>query len=36
MGAGHLSGTWNAILVLLEAGEAIEGVAGTLPYITGY
>jgi 3-isopropylmalate/(R)-2-methylmalate dehydratase small subunit len=31
-----LSGTWNATLVLLEAGEAIEGVAETLPYVTGY
>ncbi|MEE9198056.1 MAG: 3-isopropylmalate dehydratase small subunit [bacterium] len=30
-----LSGTWNATLVLLEAGEAIEGVAATLPYLTG-
>ena len=36
MGPSHLSGTWNAILVLLETGEAIEGVAGTLSYIPGY
>ncbi|MDA2917509.1 isopropylmalate isomerase [Nitrospinae bacterium AH_259_B05_G02_I21] len=31
-----LFGTWNATLVLLEAGEAIEEVAGALPYVTGY
>ncbi len=31
-----LTGTWNATGVLLEAGEAIERVAKTLPYITGY
>jgi len=31
-----LTGTWNAMGVLLEAGEAIEQVALRLPYITGY
>lgn len=31
-----LSGTWNATLVLLEAGEEIERVAKSLPYVTGY
>jgi hypothetical protein len=31
-----LSGTWNATLVLLEAGEEIEQVAQGLPYVTGY
>ena len=31
-----LTGTWNATGVLLEAGEAIEQVAKTLPYVTGY
>jgi 3-isopropylmalate/(R)-2-methylmalate dehydratase small subunit len=31
-----LAGTWNAMGVLLEAGDAIERVAKTLPYITGY
>jgi len=30
------SGTWNATGVLLEAGDAIEQVAGRLPYIAGY
>lgn len=31
-----LTGTWNATLLLLEAGEAIEKVGASLPYITGY
>jgi 3-isopropylmalate/(R)-2-methylmalate dehydratase small subunit len=31
-----LTGTWNATLVLLEAGEAIERVAKALPYLRGY
>lgn len=31
-----LTGTWNATLLLLEAGEAIEEVGASLPYITGY
>lgn len=31
-----LAGTWNATGVLLEAGEEIEGVARSLPYVTGY
>ncbi len=31
-----LTGTWNAMGVLLEAGESIDRVAKTLPYITGY
>jgi len=31
-----LTGTWNATGVLLEAGEAIERVAKSLPYIAGY
>jgi 3-isopropylmalate/(R)-2-methylmalate dehydratase small subunit len=37
-GAHHqlLTGTWNATGVLLEAGDAIERVAKTLPYIAGY
>lgn len=31
-----LTGTWNATLLLLEAGEAIEKVGASLPYVTGY
>ncbi len=31
-----LTGTWNATVVLLEAGEEIERVAKSLPYVTGY
>ncbi|HWQ69031.1 MAG TPA: 3-isopropylmalate dehydratase small subunit [Patescibacteria group bacterium] len=31
-----LTGTWNAMGVLLEAGNDIDRVAKTLPYITGY
>lgn len=31
-----LTGTWNAMGVLLEAGDAIERVAERLPYVTGH
>ncbi len=31
-----LTGTWNATFVLLEAGEEIERVAKSLPYVAGY
>lgn len=31
-----LTGTWNAMGVLLEAGNDIDRLAGNLPYITGY
>ncbi|MDJ0789905.1 MAG: 3-isopropylmalate dehydratase small subunit [Myxococcota bacterium] len=31
-----LEGTWNATAVLLEAGDAIEGTAGRLPYLSGF
>jgi len=31
-----VTGTWNATQVLLEAGEEIDRVAKSLPYITGY
>jgi len=31
-----LEGTWNATAVLLEAGDAIETTAGTLPYVAGF
>lgn len=31
-----LTGTWNAMGVLLEAGNDIDRIAGNLPYITGY
>ncbi len=31
-----LTGTWNATGVLLGAGEEIERVARSLPYVTGY
>jgi 3-isopropylmalate/(R)-2-methylmalate dehydratase small subunit len=31
-----LTGTWNATFVLLEAGEAIERVAKSLPYVSGH
>jgi len=31
-----VSGTWNAVKVLLEAGEAIDATAGRLPYIKGF
>ena len=30
------SGTWNATAVLLEAGEAIERTARSLPYVAGF
>ncbi len=37
-GARHqlITGTWNAVQVLLEAGEEINRVAKQLPYISGY
>jgi hypothetical protein len=31
-----LTGTWDATFVLLEAGEEIERVAKSLPYVAGY
>ena len=31
-----LTGTWNATLVLLEAGDEIERVANGLTYVSGY
>ncbi|MBW8004276.1 MAG: 3-isopropylmalate dehydratase small subunit [candidate division NC10 bacterium] len=31
-----LTGTWNATFVLLEAGEEIERVAKSLPYLSGH
>ncbi len=31
-----LRGTWNAMMVLLEAGDAIDMVASRLPYLSGY
>ncbi|MFQ5846469.1 MAG: 3-isopropylmalate dehydratase small subunit [Candidatus Methylomirabilales bacterium] len=31
-----VTGTWNAALVLLEAGDEIERVAMKLPYVSGY
>jgi 3-isopropylmalate/(R)-2-methylmalate dehydratase small subunit len=31
-----LTGTWNAMGVLLEAGNDIDRVARNLPYVTGY
>jgi 3-isopropylmalate/(R)-2-methylmalate dehydratase small subunit len=31
-----LEGSWNATAVLIEAGDAIERAAKTLPYITGF
>lgn len=38
--SGHheqlLAGTWNATFVLLEAGEEIERVAKSLPYVSGH
>jgi hypothetical protein len=30
------SGTWDATSVLLEAGEAIERTARSLPYVAGF
>jgi 3-isopropylmalate/(R)-2-methylmalate dehydratase small subunit len=37
-GARHqlVSGSWNAMGVLLEAGDAIERTARALPYVSGY
>ena len=29
-------GSWNAVAVLLEAGDAIERTAGSLPYTSGF
>jgi 3-isopropylmalate/(R)-2-methylmalate dehydratase small subunit len=31
-----LEGTWNSTRTLLEAGDAIEGTAGSLPYVAGF
>ncbi|MFQ5828493.1 MAG: 3-isopropylmalate dehydratase small subunit 2 [Candidatus Methylomirabilia bacterium] len=31
-----ITGTWNATGVLLEAGEGIQRVAKSLPYVSGY
>jgi len=31
-----LEGTWNATAVLLEAGDAIETTAASIPYVAGY
>ncbi len=31
-----LDGTWNALAVLLEAGDAIERTARSLPYVDGF
>ncbi|MGI9432711.1 MAG: 3-isopropylmalate dehydratase small subunit [Myxococcota bacterium] len=31
-----LEGTWNATAVLLEAGDAIDATAGSIPYVAGY
>jgi 3-isopropylmalate/(R)-2-methylmalate dehydratase small subunit len=31
-----LEGSWNATAVLVEAGEAIDRTARTLPYVTGF
>ena len=31
-----VSGTWNAMGVLLDAGDAIEQTAARLPYVAGY
>jgi 3-isopropylmalate/(R)-2-methylmalate dehydratase small subunit len=31
-----VTGTWNATQVLLEAGDEIDRIAKSLPYITGY
>jgi 3-isopropylmalate dehydratase small subunit len=30
------SGSWNAMGVLLEAGDAIERTARALPYVSGF
>ncbi|HEY7140044.1 MAG TPA: 3-isopropylmalate dehydratase small subunit [Methylomirabilota bacterium] len=31
-----VTGSWNAVSVLLEAGDAIERTARALPYVSGY
>jgi 3-isopropylmalate/(R)-2-methylmalate dehydratase small subunit len=31
-----LTGSWDAVGVLLDAGEAIERTARALPYVSGY
>jgi 3-isopropylmalate/(R)-2-methylmalate dehydratase small subunit len=31
-----LGGSWDATSVLLEAGDAIEGTAARLPYVSGF
>jgi hypothetical protein len=31
-----LTGTWNAMGVLLDAGNEIDRVARSLPYVNGY
>ena len=31
-----LEGTWDATAVLLDAGDAIEGTADRLPYVSGF
>ena len=31
-----VTGSWNAMGVLLDAGEAIERTAQALPYVSGY
>lgn len=31
-----LEGTWNATAVLMEAGEAIDQTAASLPYVSGF
>ena len=31
-----VQGTWDSTAVLLEAGDAIEATAKTLPYVSGY
>ena len=37
-GARHqlVSGSWNAMGMLLDAGEAIERTARALPYVSGF
>ena len=31
-----LEGTWDATALLIDAGDAIEGTASSLPYVSGY
>ena len=31
-----LEGSWNATAVLVDAGDAIERTANTLPYVSGF